>query len=166
MHRSSPLFPSRTAPALTLMTAILFCLFCLVPACARPTTTSRIDPQAAAPEDTITASDITSGDIEKRPQEPVASLLQGRASGVEVTSNPDGSISLRIRGAASFQAGTEPLIVVDGTPLTPGSGGTLRGINPHDIESIKVLKNPGDTALYGLRGANGVIVVTTIRPIR
>jgi len=160
MSRSSPQIPDRPALALTLLAGILLGF---VPACARPTTTSQVGPEAAPP-DTIRASDITSGEIEKRPQEPLASLLQSRASGVEVAVNGDGSISLRIRGASSFYAGTEPLIVVDGTPFSPGHGGTLRGVNPHDIESIRVLKNPADTALYGLRGGNGVIVVTTIRP--
>jgi TonB-dependent SusC/RagA subfamily outer membrane receptor len=163
MPRSSPQAPHRTTPGLTLLAALLLAT---APACARRAAPSPPEPQAAAPEDTITAADLTSAEIEKRPQEPVASLLQSRAAGVEVAVNSDGSISLRIRGASSFYAGTEPLIVVDGTPLTPGSGGTLRGINPHDIESIRVLKNPGDTGLYGVRGANGVIVVTTKRPMR
>lgn len=163
MPRPSPQFTARTAPTLTLCTAILFGV---VPACARRSPTTRPEPEVAAVEDTITAADMTSAGIEKRHQEPVGSLLQARTSGVEVTVLTDGSLSLRVRGASSFQAGTEPLIVVDGTPLSPGSGGTLRGINPNDIESITVLKNPGDTALYGMRGANGVIVVTTKRPLR
>ena len=160
MSRSSTQFPAPPALALTLLAVALVGF---VPSCARRGTSSQLEPETA-PTDTTRASELTSGEIEKRPQEPLASLLQSRASGVEVAMNGDGSISLRIRGAASFYAGTEPLIVVDGTPFTPGHGGTLRGINPHDIESIRVLKNPADTALYGLRGGNGVILVTTTRP--
>jgi len=159
MPRSSPQCPDR--PALALLVGILVSV---VPACARPTTTSQIEPQAV-PGDTIRAADLTSGEIEKRPQESIASLLQGRTPGVLVTVLSNGSLSIRIRGAASFYASGEPLYVVDGTPFTPGAGGGLTGINPHDIESIEVLKYPPATSLYGLRGANGVIVITTRRPM-
>jgi TonB-dependent SusC/RagA subfamily outer membrane receptor len=68
---------------------------------------------------------------------------------------------VRIRGPASFYASGEPLYVLDGSPIEAGPGGALSGINPWDIESIRVLKNPGDTAIYGMRGVNGVIVITT-----
>ena len=54
--------------------------------------------------------------------------------------------------------------MIDGFPIQPGPGGALVGISPYDIESIKVLKDPVETAIYGLRGANGVIVITTKRP--
>jgi TonB-dependent SusC/RagA subfamily outer membrane receptor len=56
--------------------------------------------------------------------------------------------------------------VLDGVPITPGPGGSLTGIDPYDIESIKVLKDPADTAMYGMRGANGVIIITTKRAMR
>lgn len=163
MHRSSPQFPDRTAPVLALLTIVLFAL---VSACARSTGTSQPEPRVAAPPDTITAADLTSNVIAKRHKESVASMLQGRTSGVLVDVNADGSISVRIRAASSFYAGSEPLYVIDGTPLTPGLGGDLRGIAPDDIESIEVLKYPPETSLYGVRGANGVIVITTRRPRR
>ncbi len=90
---------------------------------------------------------------------PIA-LLAGILAGMLPT-----SISVRIRGATSFYAGSGPLYVIDGVPVTPGPGGVLRGINPYEIESIQVLKNPAETAaLYGLWGANGVIVIKTKRP--
>jgi TonB-dependent SusC/RagA subfamily outer membrane receptor len=57
-----------------------------------------------------------------------------------------------------------PLYVVDGVAFRPGANGELVGINPYDIESIKVLKNASDTALYGIRGGNGVIEITTKKP--
>jgi TonB-dependent SusC/RagA subfamily outer membrane receptor len=164
MSRSSPLFPNRSPLAFPLLTGILLGG---VAACARPAaTTDQIEPAAAAPKDSAHAAALTSGDIEKRPQESVESLLRGRTSGVEVTTNRDGSISVRIQGASSFYSNTEPLYIIDGSPVTPGPGGALAGVSPHDIESIKVLKYPPETTLYGVRGANGVIVITTKRPKR
>ena len=71
-----------------------------------------------------------------------------------------------IRGATSIYGNNEPLYVLDGIPIQPGPGGTLAGISPYDIESIQVLKDPADTALYGMRGANGVIVIKTKRALR
>ena len=73
----------------------------------------------------------------------------------------DGGIAVRIRGVSSFYGNNEPLYVLDGMPIQPGPNGSLTGINPYDIESIKVLKDPADTAIYGIRGANGVIVIKT-----
>lgn len=88
----------------------------------------------------------------------------GRFPGVWVTRTPDGGIAIRIRGATSFRGGTEPLYVLDGIPIQPGPGGGLSGINPYDIASIEVLKDAASTAMYGVRGANGVIVIKTKRP--
>lgn len=106
-------------------------------------------------------------------------LIQGRTSGVQVTSNsgePGGGISIRIRGTGSIRSGNSPLFVVDGVPLsnddvglsgnTPGSGSSsarnpLNFINPKDIASIDILKDASATAIYGSRGANGVVIITT-----
>jgi len=161
MRRSSLKFSGSTPLVITVLAGILLSS---MSACARPSTTSQAEPEATPQENPIRAADLTSGEIQKRPQEPIASLLEGRTSGVLVTTNPDGSISVRIQGAASFYADTEPLYVVDGTPITAGPGGRLTGINPHDIESIEVLKYPPETSMYGVRGANGVILVKTKRP--
>jgi TonB-dependent SusC/RagA subfamily outer membrane receptor len=109
---------------------------------------------------------VTSEDIQRNPGQPIEQTLQGRFPGVEVTRTPDGGIAVRIRGATSFSGGTEPLYVVDGIAIQPGPGGALTGINPNDIESIRVLKDAADTAMYGMRGANGVIVIKTKRPTR
>lgn len=95
--------------------------------------------------------------------EPLDRALQ-RFSGVDVTTTADGSISVRIRGAASFVGSNEPLYVVDGIPLAATVGGALRGLSPYDVESIQVLKDPASLTMYGSRGSNGVIVITTKRP--
>lgn len=115
----------------------------------------------AQPNRTLTADDIE----RVPPGQPVELMLADRLSGVEVARMPSGEISIRIRGPASFYGSHEPLFVIDGTPMNVGPNG-LAGINPHDIASITVLKNPADTAIYGLRGANGVILITTKRPGR
>lgn len=106
-------------------------------------------------------------------------LLQGRAAGVQVTQNggtPGSGVSVKIRGASSLRGNNEPLYVVDGVIIASAgedaqnaSGGNslqenqngLNGINPRDIESMQVLKDASATAIYGSRGANGVIIITT-----
>ncbi|GAB3958447.1 TonB-dependent receptor [Spirosoma harenae] len=95
---------------------------------------------------------------------PIVSLdraMQGRIAGVQVTSNsaaPGGSSTIRIRGTGSVNAGNDPLYVIDGFPT-----GDLNSINPNDIESIEILKDASATAIYGSRGSNGVVLVTTKR---
>ncbi|EKC47773.1 protein containing TonB-dependent receptor, plug domain protein, partial [human gut metagenome] len=86
--------------------------------------------------------------------------LQGRVTGVSVVTNsrPGKSPTLRIRGNGSISAGNDPLYVVDGFPLMNGS---LNEINANDIASIEVLKDASATAIYGSRGSNGVIMITT-----
>jgi TonB-dependent starch-binding outer membrane protein SusC len=70
-------------------------------------------------------------------------------------------VSVRIRGINTFMGSTEPLYVIDGVPIQAGPGGGLVGINAHDIASIEVLKDPVSESFYGVRGANGVIVIRT-----
>lgn len=110
-------------------------------------------------------ADVTSEDIDRAPGQPIEEILKGRVAGVTVT-RTDGGIAVRIRGSTSIYGSNEPLYVLDGIPITPGPGGALTGIDPYDIESIEVLKNPADTALYGMRGANGVIIIKTKRALR
>jgi TonB-linked SusC/RagA family outer membrane protein len=91
----------------------------------------------------------------------VANLLQGRAAGVQVQQNngtPGASLSIRIRGTNSINADSEPLYVIDGFPTNNGISFT---INPEDIASISILKDAASTAIYGARGANGVILIST-----
>jgi TonB-linked SusC/RagA family outer membrane protein len=103
---------------------------------------------------------VSMKDIENVPVTRADQILQGRVSGVQVTqtnSEPGGNVSIRIRGTNSITSGNEPLFVIDGFP----GAGDLNSINPNDIESIDVLKDASATAIYGSRGANGVVIVTT-----
>jgi TonB-dependent SusC/RagA subfamily outer membrane receptor len=107
-------------------------------------------------------STVTSEDLQRTPGEPIEKILAGRVAGVSVTRTPDGGIAVLIRGGSSSVHGNNaPLYVLDGIPIDPGPGGSLTGLNPYDIESIKVLKDPATTTMYGIRGANGVIVIKT-----
>ncbi len=97
-----------------------------------------------------------------RPVPNALEALQGKAAGVDITTNerPGELGSIRIRGNRSLNAGNTPLYVVDGVPLWTGG---IEAINPADIKSIDILKDASSTAIYGSRGANGVILVTTNR---
>lgn len=90
----------------------------------------------------------------------VAEALQGRAAGVAIMTSPQpgGEPTIRVRGTGSISAGNDPLLVVDGFPLVNAN---LNDINSNDITSIEILKDASATAIYGSRGANGVILVTT-----
>jgi len=90
----------------------------------------------------------------------LAQLLQGRLPGVTVTPTADGGIRVRMGGPTSFYGDQNPLFVVDGVTID-GSRNTLNWLSPHDIESVQALKDPSQTAVYGVRGANGVIVIKT-----
>jgi iron complex outermembrane receptor protein len=106
---------------------------------------------------------VTAEDIARQPSKPIEEIIAGRVAGVEVRQTPTGR-ELRIRGQSSIMGDKEPLYVIDGVPIEPGPGGALVGIVPYDIESITVLKDVSETAMYGVRGANGVIIVTTKSP--
>lgn len=109
-------------------------------------------------------STVDVGDIDGRSRnEPIEQILEGRIAGVTVTQGANG-IAVRIRGTTSIRGSNEPLYLVDGVPVEPGPGGALAGIMVTEIESIKVLKDAASTAFYGVRGANGVIVVTLKKP--
>lgn len=90
----------------------------------------------------------------------LSDLLQGRTAGVDVSRTGGGQVRILIRGPNSFNASNDPLYVVDGTPVSPGPNGVVP-INPRNVKSITVLKDAGSTAIYGSRGAAGVIVIET-----
>jgi TonB-linked SusC/RagA family outer membrane protein len=104
-------------------------------------------------------SSISTKDFKDQPIYRIDQALQGRASGVQVVNNagaPGGDVSIRIRGANSILGDNNPLYVIDGF-----IGADFNNINPRDVESIEVLKDASGTAIYGSRGANGVVLITT-----
>ena len=111
----------------------------------------------------ISAKDFNTGAITTPEQ-----LIAGKAAGVQITSNggaPGAGSTIRIRGGASLNASNDPLIVIDGVPLSNngiyGQANPLSLINPNDVENFTVLKDASATAIYGARGSNGVIIITT-----
>ena len=97
-------------------------------------------------------------------------LIQSKVPGVQVVDNnePGGGISIRIRGATSINASSDPLYVIDGVPVGTGAGGGLSAgrnplnfLNPADIESITVLRDASAAAIYGANAANGVVLIQT-----
>ena len=129
-------------------------------------------------ERTGSISKITSKDIEKQPVSNVLATMQGRMAGVNITQNtgmPGGGFSVEIRGRNSLREnGNNPLYIIDGVPYSsqdigssftsgnlPSRNNPLNSINPGDIASIEVLKDADATAIYGSRGANGVVLITT-----
>ena len=118
---------------------------------------------------------VTATEIANNPVAGVDAALQGKAPGVQVmqnAGNPGNGISIRVRGPASINAGNQPLYVVDGVPIIQenysqlGMGGqdvtAVSGINPDEIETIDILKDAA-AAIYGSRGSNGVVMITTKR---
>ena len=133
---------------------------------------------------TVKKSDLTGSvasikgeSVKEFPVTSVDQAIQSRAPGVQVTqasAAPGGGVSVRIRGSNSINSGSEPLYVIDGFPIYPdnnvyGLGGNRRSsnvlasINPNDIESIEILKDASATSIYGSRGSNGVVLITTKR---
>ena len=115
---------------------------------------------------TLRKSDITGSvssvkgeDLAQMPMQRVDQALQGRASGVLVLNTagaPGAETTIRVRGMNSINGGNNALVVIDGL-----QGGNLNALNPNDIESLEILKDASATAIYGARGANGVILITT-----
>ncbi|MEL7833999.1 TonB-dependent receptor [Fodinibius sp. Rm-B-1B1-1] len=123
---------------------------------------------------TSSITSVSSEDFDDVSSSNANSLLQGRAAGVNIVQNsgtPGGGIKVRVRGATSINASNEPLYVIDGVPVSNESNSAvgvgnqglngLSTVNPQDIESIEVLKDASATAIYGARGANGVVLITT-----
>ncbi len=109
---------------------------------------------------TGSVSTIGARNFGDQPVKNISDILQGRTSGVEVTTTsgmPGMSAKVRIRGTTSINKSSDPLYVIDGIISSSG----LEGLNPQDIQSMEVLKDASSTAVYGSRGANGVILVTT-----
>jgi TonB-dependent SusC/RagA subfamily outer membrane receptor len=107
---------------------------------------------------------VTSDDLERAGDEngdAILKALMAKVPGLQIARTADGTLAIRIRGTTSMSANDEPLYVIDGVEIRPGPGGALAGINAHDIASIEVLKDAASLSFYGLRAANGVIVIKT-----
>jgi TonB-dependent SusC/RagA subfamily outer membrane receptor len=130
----------------------LLCI--LLAACAHGSTQETGPSNSEAPG-------LSAEDIQRTPSESIERILMSRFPGVWVARTPEGGLAVRIRGASSINSSTEPLYVIDGIATRPGPNGSLTGVQPQDIESIQVLKDAASTAMYGVRGANGVIVIRT-----
>lgn len=129
--------------------------------------TNDLDEVVVIGYNTVKKSDLTGAvvsvgakEIRSRPVTNALQAMQGKAAGVDITSNerPGQVGDIKIRGLRSLKASNSPLFVVDGIPLQAGG---IDAINPNDIENIDVLKDASATAIYGSRGANGVVLVTT-----
>ncbi len=133
-------------------------------------------PQQPAPPDSVTigygrqatkeltgAVTTVTADSSREHVSTVVEMLQGRVPGLEVLRLADG-VHLRLRGANSLIGSTDPLLVIDGQLVDPsGAASALAAIAPAEVARIDVLKDAGSTDIYGVRGANGVIVITTKR---
>ena len=111
---------------------------------------------------TGSVASVKTESITNVPANSIESLMQGRIAGVQITNNsqePGASSIVRVRGNSSIKGSNAPLLVVDGFPF--GDAGNLSQINPQDIVSMEVLKDASASAIYGSRGANGVILITT-----
>ncbi|MDR3287400.1 MAG: TonB-dependent receptor plug domain-containing protein, partial [Prevotellaceae bacterium] len=111
---------------------------------------------------TGSVASVTGALVKEVPSSNISYALQGRVAGVEMSqtsSQPGAEMQIRIRGKRSLTASNDPLVVLDGIPFA----GSLGDINPNDIKSIDILKDASATAIYGSRGANGVILVTTTK---
>ena len=142
-------YPTRVLPSLALLVGTVFAG--ASQARAQATTARPAPPPPTSMKATEAARDHSTT---------LAQLLQGRLSGVTVYPAPDGGIVVRMGAPTSFYGNQSPLFVVDGIPIE-GSRVTLSWLSPHDIETVQALKDPSQTAIYGVRGANGVILIKT-----
>jgi TonB-dependent SusC/RagA subfamily outer membrane receptor len=136
------------------------CLAALLAGCSHAG--PRVPESPAPARQEGTTQEATASEIRNSPNQPIEQQLQGRSPGVVIGHAPDGSLTVRIRGGSSSVSGNNaPLYILDGVPFSPSTDGGLSGLNPYDIQSIKVLKDATDITMYGVRGANGVIVIKT-----
>ena len=145
-------YPARVLPSLATVAVVLACTG------GSRTTPNEPVPRAAPPPPA--GSTVTSDEPARSQPNTIGEMLAGRIAGVTVLPAPGGGIVVRMGGPTSFYSGQDPLYVVDGVPVTV-TRGMLNWIHPRDVESITALKDPSQTAIYGVRGINGVIVIKT-----
>ncbi len=133
------------------------------PAPPRTSPVGDADPMAPNPAPTTA---VTAEDIARSPTVSIEDQLAAKYPGVWVVRSATGGIAIRLRGASSVNGSGEPLYVLDGIAIQPGPMGALEGISPYDIASIQVVRDATGTAMYGVRGVNGVIVIKTKKPVQ
>jgi len=116
---------------------------------------------AMRPPATSAVSTLDGKDLEGRTATTFEELLEGQVAGVQIVRPAGGGIALRIRGAGSINGDNEPLYVIDGMPVYVAAGRGIYWLSPGDIQQIDILKDAGATSIYGMRGANGVVLITT-----
>jgi len=119
--------------------------------------TATTQPESSTPTGTV----LTADDIRRSPGQSLEQLLLAHVPGLTLTAAPDGHAVLHLRGTTTFLGDEEPLIVVNGIALGPNASGNLNAIDPQDIAFVQVLRDAASTAAYGVRGANGVILIRT-----
>jgi TonB-dependent SusC/RagA subfamily outer membrane receptor len=125
---------------------------------------SRPAPRALTENGAHAVSTVTREEFESMRVGRIEELLMGRVPGLVVMRTPNGGYSLRIRGRTSFYGNDEPLIVIDGMPIRQGgASNALMSLDPGDVARVDVLKDAGSTAVYGVQGGNGVVLITTRR---
>ncbi|PYO92104.1 MAG: hypothetical protein DMD62_14065 [Gemmatimonadetes bacterium] len=143
------------------VTRALLLVFLSVPACSHrgstPSSSQSIDPR---PPGTV----LTADDIRASPGQSLEQLLLARVPGLTAVRAPDGRTILTLRGTTTLLGDDEPLFVVNGIALAPNSSSNLNAIDLHDIETVQVIRDAASTAAYGVRGANGVIIIRTKQP--
>ena len=119
--------------------------------------------KGAASDGTGAVSVIREEELGRMQGGSIEEMIAGRVPGLELVRTP-GGYTFRMRGVSSFMGSDEPLFVIDGMPVRAGGiSGALAMLTPHDIARIEVLKDAAAAGLYGMRGANGVVVITTKR---
>jgi len=124
--------------------------------CAHPSS-----PSAAVGATPEPRRGVNGDDVHGIPARQVEDVVEGRVPGVLVIRSPGGGVSLRIWGPTTIHGNNEPLYVLDGMPLNVAPGRGLFWLDPNDIERIEILKDVSAMAMYGVRGANGVVLITT-----
>jgi hypothetical protein len=97
--------------------------------------------------------------------DPMLNVIRMNSAGLDVYRTQNGTLAVKLRRApSSFYGSAAPLYILDGVPFSAGPNGELVGVNPDEVESIKGLTTPEETTIYGVRGANGVILITMKKP--
>lgn len=153
----------RSASAVTVLAAVVACSGQRSPPVLDPDSQVAIGyDRMHADEVTGAVSSLSGDDLDVQNVSRIEEMIRDRVPGVEVQRRPNGDYSFRIRGTRSLIGSNEPLVVIDGLPVSAqGMETALAGIAPRDVVRIDVLKDAGSTAAYGSRGANGVIMITT-----